>query len=125
MKNVSVDRRTDPFVDLLTGYLGWWSAAMASESKTNVNKRKVTVYTRDSYDRVETVTQSSSTPSALKQTPGFEKDQPRSPIVNPQVHNVNTTVDNKIVDGQYVRTEKQVEKAMKENFKQHVEEIKQ
>ncbi|RCN34401.1 hypothetical protein ANCCAN_19764 [Ancylostoma caninum] len=98
---------------------------MASESKTSPNKRKVTVYTRDTYDRVQTVTQSSSTPTALKQAPAFKDDQPRSPILNPQVHNVKTTVDNKIVDGQYVRTEKQVETAMKENYKQQVEEIKQ
>ncbi|EYC12985.1 hypothetical protein Y032_0045g1201 [Ancylostoma ceylanicum] len=104
-------------------FLGWWST-MATESQTNVNKRKVTVYTKDTYNRVETITQSSPSPQAVSQVPMLQKDEKLSPIMNPQVHNVNTTVDNKVVDGQFVRTEKQVEEAMKENLKQRVEEVK-
>ncbi|ETN83248.1 hypothetical protein RB195_004490 [Necator americanus] len=99
------------------------SDANKEKEKDSKGKRKVTIATKDSYTRVTTISNTTDKPNT--QTKPTMEDIPQSPIQNPQVHNIHTTVDNKIVDGKYVRTETQVEEARKEDMKQHVEAIKQ
>ncbi|CAJ0596145.1 unnamed protein product [Cylicocyclus nassatus] len=86
-------------------------------------KRKVSVYSKDTYNRVETVTLTNDKPNADQKV--FQNNEKLSPIVNPQTHDVHTVVGNKVIDGKYVHTEKQEEQAAKELYKEKVEPIKQ
>ncbi|VDM71725.1 unnamed protein product [Strongylus vulgaris] len=85
-------------------------------------QRKISVYSKDTYNRVETVSVTNDQPNADQRV--LQQTEKLSPIVNPQTHDVHTIVGNKIVDGKYVHTEKQEEQAMKEAYKETIEPMK-
>ncbi|KHJ85174.1 hypothetical protein OESDEN_15104 [Oesophagostomum dentatum] len=88
------------------------------------SKRKVSTYVSESYNRVEKVKLTSPTTND-KTKPILKSTRKKNPILNPQVHEVLTSVEDKILDGKLVRIEKQEEQAMKTAYNERIEEIKQ
>ncbi|PIO68736.1 hypothetical protein TELCIR_09466 [Teladorsagia circumcincta] len=99
---------------------------MASE-QTPDGKKRVVVYTRETYDRKIEVSRTTQKPEADNGESMLPKDRPPilPPFPNAQVHTENTKVDNKVVDGKFVRTETFTEHMMKEDKKNRVEPVGQ
>ncbi|KAK5977549.1 hypothetical protein GCK32_015545 [Trichostrongylus colubriformis] len=96
---------------------------MANEQALD-GKRRTVVYTRETYDRKIEVSRTTEKPEEPKESL-LPVDRPPilPPFPNAQVHTENTKVDNKVVDGKFVRTETFTEHMMKEDKKARVEPV--
>ncbi|WKX91976.1 hypothetical protein Q1695_010202 [Nippostrongylus brasiliensis] len=99
---------------------------MAAAGKEGDGKRRFVIYQKETYDRKIAVSRTTPNPEEPKE-PLLTLDRP--PIVprieNPQVHTSGQNVENKVVDGQHVRTETFVEHMEREDKKEGLEPVAQ
>ncbi|KAL6732263.1 hypothetical protein Aduo_003040 [Ancylostoma duodenale] len=94
-----------------------------SDDDAHQGKRRVRVYTKQSYERNVQRTTSSTDPKNLQDTTGQSVRLIPVAIENPQVHNVQRHVDTQFIDGKHVKIERKNEEIMRESIREQVKAV--